>query len=32
MSRRLGWALTVEGVVWSVAVWAGLTYALRVTL
>jgi hypothetical protein len=31
MSRRLAWALTIEGVVWSVALWEGLTYALRVT-
>lgn len=31
MSRRLGWTLAVEDAVWSVAVWSGLTYALRVT-
>lgn len=31
MSRRLGWALVIEGVVWLVAIWEGLTYALRVT-
>jgi hypothetical protein len=32
MSRGLAWALTIEGVVWSVAVYQGLTYALRATL
>lgn len=31
MSRALAWSLTVEGVVWSIALWWGLTYALRVT-
>jgi len=31
MSRRLAWALTIEGVVYVVALYEGLTYALRVT-
>jgi hypothetical protein len=31
MSQGLGWALTIEGTVYSVALWEGLTYALRVT-
>jgi hypothetical protein len=31
MSRAMACALTVEGIVWSVALWWGLNYALRVT-
>lgn len=28
MSRALAWSLTVEGVIWSVLVYEGLTWAL----
>jgi hypothetical protein len=31
VSRGLGWALTIEGVIYAVALGWGLTYALRVT-
>lgn len=31
MSRGFAWRLTIEGVVLAVALWEGLTYALRVT-